>query len=173
MSQDDKKALVPRPGSEIARPSNRRNPVISRMSRDLLARAQAQELRAARFRIGEYELREPDYKQVLQWAESLGITPEAVLVELGMCRIEPTPLEKVEPIAFRVADGAITSLAWDFEYLPQCPEPWQSDLVIQMLGLEGGWRVGGESLPHVTNLRLTFGKLNTLRCSGLVLLCQI
>ena len=45
---DNKKALVLRQGSDIAWSSNRRSPVISRMSRDLLARSRTQELRTLR-----------------------------------------------------------------------------------------------------------------------------
>lgn len=65
--QDSKSnALVPRPGTGLAEVSRRTNPVIARMTRDVLARAQAQALSAARFRIGEYLLREPDYRQMLE-----------------------------------------------------------------------------------------------------------
>jgi hypothetical protein len=55
-------ALVPRPGTGLAETGRRTHPVISRMSRDVLARAKAQQgLSKARFRLGKYAFREPDY----------------------------------------------------------------------------------------------------------------
>ncbi|MEA3643733.1 MAG: leucine-rich repeat domain-containing protein [Lamprobacter sp.] len=158
MSQDDKKALVPRPGSEIARPSNRRNPVISRMSRDLLARAQAQQLHAARFRIGDYELREPDYRQILKWAKTLNTSPDAILKTLSEHPVLP-PQEFVddnEPIELSVVDGAIVSLPWDFGYLPYIPNKWEAGLCICTLAFEGSVylsNLGTEIKPILPKLK--------------------
>ena len=68
MSADDNRefssnALVPRPGTGLAETGRRTHPVLARMSRDLLARAEAQGLSTARYRLGKYVFREPDYRQ--------------------------------------------------------------------------------------------------------------
>ncbi|WP_201069359.1 MULTISPECIES: hypothetical protein [Thiorhodovibrio] len=54
------------------------------VTRDILARAQA--LSAARFPIGEYLLREQDYRQILDWADHLSMEPEAVIQHLARSR---------------------------------------------------------------------------------------
>jgi hypothetical protein len=70
------KAIVPRSGTDIAETTRRPNPVIARMTNDVLARAEARGLSAARYRVGGYLLREPDHRQILHWAEALSMTPE-------------------------------------------------------------------------------------------------
>lgn len=50
-------AIVRLPGTDMAETSRRAHPVIARMTRDVLARAEAQGLDLARYRIGDYLLR--------------------------------------------------------------------------------------------------------------------
>ena len=71
MAHGKKDSLVHRPGTGLAGQERRTSPVIARMTRDVLARAAAHGLSQARFRIGEHLLREPDYRQILSWAEAL------------------------------------------------------------------------------------------------------
>jgi hypothetical protein len=131
-------ALVPRPGTGLAETGRRTHPVISRMSRDVLARAKAQQgLSKARFRLGKYAFREPDYRQILDWAEALGESPEWVLEQLEASRMKPETWEHWEPITFVVEDGAIRSLVLDFERLPMTLKPWRKGLLIREMGLIG------------------------------------
>ena len=154
MENKKKRDLVSRPGTDLAGQQRRTNPVIARMTGDLLARARAHDLSAARFRIGEYLLREPDYRQILHWAEALGMAPEGVLEELAASRVEPKEWEHwmdSEPIAFALEDGAIVSLAWDFDRMPLIPETWQEGLQIRTLGFQkGDWPDASTALrPHL------------------------
>jgi hypothetical protein len=126
MQSDDNKALIHRPGAAISPAGGRRtNPVIARVTEDALARARSarKEIRQARFRIGEYELREPDYRQILDWAAALEKAPEWVLAQLEESRIEPEEwsIKDFEPIKWIVEDGAILSLAWSFRRLTIMP----------------------------------------------------
>lgn len=158
MTGEGKKALVSRPDSEIAGPYKRRSPVLERMTRDVLSRAQARDLSAARFRVGEYELRQPDYRQILRWAKQLDMLPEYVLTQLVDSRMEPKFREDREPIAFSVEDGAIVSLVWDFDRLPSIPSVWESGLLVRRLGLTGQW-------PDIeTPLQPFLPHLQILRC---------
>lgn len=142
MSADDhhesrSNALVPRPGTDLAETGRRTNPVIARMTRDVLARVESRGLSTARYRIGDFLLREPDYRQILQWAIALSKTPEWVLVQLADSKLEPEVWDDFEPMAFVLEDGAIRSLVWHFDYLPFVPDQWQKDLLIYSLGFKG------------------------------------
>jgi hypothetical protein len=144
MSSDDHQdstsnALVPHPGTDLTKTGRRTNAVIARMTRDVLARAESHGISTARYRLGQYVLREPDYLQILDWAEALRKAPEWVLTQLEESRLEPNKLQNWEPIAFFVEDGAIRSLVWDFKRLPVVPESWRLGLLIQTLGLMGKW----------------------------------
>lgn len=140
MTDKLEKALVHRPTTGLVGSDRRTSPVIARMTQDVLARAQASGLSRARFRIGDYLLREPDYRQILLWADALGMGPESVLAELAGTRMEPEEdWEKFQTISFIVEDGAILSLVWDFNRLPLIPTSWMPGLQIQMLGFRNDW----------------------------------
>jgi hypothetical protein len=132
-------ALVPRPGTGLAETGRRTHPVLARMSRDLLARAEAQGLSTARYRLGKYVFREPDYRQILDWAEAGGYKPEYILECLEKSRLEPEEHGGCEPIVLIVEDGAILSLVWDFEFLQTLPKNWQKGLLIHTFGLKNPW----------------------------------
>jgi hypothetical protein len=137
MEDDKKNQLVRRPGSELGTPGRRTNRVMEGMTRDILARAKAQGLSAARFRIGDYLLREPDYRQIMRWAEAGGMRPEEVLERLAGSVVElPRSEPGIEPIRFSMEDGAMLSVAWDFERFPFTPDSWESGLLIRELGFE-------------------------------------
>ncbi len=162
MEHDTTHPLVPRPAADIVTPGRRTPRVVAAVTGDILARARAQDLDAARVPLGAYRLRAPDYRQILRWAEGLDLTPEAVLERLAECRVEPRVLGAWEPIAFVVEDGAILSLAWDFERLPMIPGDWEAGLRIRQLGLHGR-RWQDPNIP----LRPSLANLNILRCGGI------
>ena len=164
MADETKNALIQRPGTGLAGTGPHTSPVIARMTRDVLARAQAGGVSLARFRIGEYLLREPDYRQIRRWAESLGMTPEALLAQLAWCRLELFR-EDVEPFEFTIEDGAIVSLVWNFDRLPFCPAPWEPGLLVRALGLV--FRYLGRRPGPVTPLRPVLPLLQTLICRDL------
>ena len=137
------------------------------MVEDALALVRKREISAARFRIGEYELREPDYRQIRRWAEALGKSPEEVLATLAACRVELEVNfmeqweEEREPVAFEIKDGYIVSLAWDFNRLPLIPENWEPGLRIRTLGYTGGW-------PNLSaTLRPCLRQLESLVCGNI------
>ena len=74
MSTNDSKALIPQGSGSLSRIKPRRaNPIMQRMTRDILALIEEQNrLEQARFTLGDYEFREPDYQQILCWAEAWG-----------------------------------------------------------------------------------------------------
>src|SRR5712691_11101712 len=74
-------SLVPRPASAIENTSPGIRRVLSGIVADALALAQKPKsvTAEAKFRIGEYEWCEPDYRQILTWAKALCLEPEEVV----------------------------------------------------------------------------------------------
>jgi hypothetical protein len=133
MARNDKQTPMLQPAASRVDTRRRTIPALAHMAREVPAP------RDTRHRIGEYELREPDYRQILQWSDDLGMSPEQVVAQLAASRVEPMWWEDRHPIAFVVEDGAIVSLAWDFQRLSSVPDAWQEGLRIRELGFTGNW----------------------------------
>ncbi len=143
MTEETKNFLIHRSGTNLANVDKGNNPVLNRMTQDVLARAQERGLNQARFRIGHYLLREPDYRQILFWSEALGMAPDAVLAVLAKTRSEPHYPGYFEPITFSLSDGAIFSLAWNWALLPLIPAICMPGLHIRRLGIYCIWPCDG------------------------------
>jgi hypothetical protein len=84
MTEDDRKALVARPSAALEKASVGAESVLSRIVADalVLARSRASSLASARFRVGRYEFRDADHRQILLWAKALEKTPEKIIETL-------------------------------------------------------------------------------------------
>ena len=140
MTTPDSLPIVPRPGAAIVKRSAGAENILARMTSDILdlAQAHATTIKEARFKIGAYELREADYQQILLWAQALALPPLTVITHLANSVCEnfygPPPAAR---ILFALDDGAITSLAWDFEKLPLDNFQWVTGLRVDQLGFMG------------------------------------
>jgi len=88
------------------------------MVTDTLALAKKEQFipTTARFRIGEYEWCEPDYRQILIWAKTLRLEPEEVIQRLQDGKDDGlVPAESWGGTQF--ADGRLLKINWDFELL--------------------------------------------------------
>ena len=134
--------------------------VLERIWSGLLAIVRAKRVSSeqARFKIGAYELCEPDYWQIIQWAEALGDSPEVVLKVLEGTRF--SSVRDGLTIDFTVVEGCISSLVWDFAKLPLDAIPWRDDLSIRAL-------VYQSDLPSIFLPRTFPAGLRTLVCNGL------
>ena len=167
-STDEKHAgsLIPRPNSSLATVDHGGN-VVSRMVEDALAIARRRDLVSVgkRFRIGSFELCEPDYRQLLRWAKALKWSPEVVLDTLASLSYWRRPDEYIilrrEEISFRIENGSIRDLVWDGERLPLENFEWEADLGIQTLGIL-------KRMPKWLPTE-TLGSLRTLDVNGLLL----
>ena len=160
MTKDNNNGLIHRPTTEITKQGGGTSPVIARMSQDVLDRANA------RFRLGEYLLREPDYNQILLWAEAMEMSPEQVIkvlstfgsgsgFSLGSTAI-PHLLSKTVPLS--VWCGVMHEL-------PYGPDIWRDDLSIRELVL---WNWNESPDLGITNLVLPrLSQLVSLECSNL------
>ena len=133
MEEKKTKEIVLSTGKELARQEERTSPIIERISRDVITRAEAQGLSQSRFRLGNYLLREPDYQQILLWAEAMDMSPLKVL----QCLADAVHSDEGFPyseLSFAVENGAIVSMFWDFDVLPIVPNTWMKGLQIRDLG---------------------------------------
>lgn len=104
------------------------------MTEDLLAQARQTQVQQARVRLGDYELREPDHRQICVWAGALAMTPENLLAELARSQLIPRVGEKIQPLNFALEDGVLRNLVWDFDRLPVFPDLWVKGLRLRSLG---------------------------------------
>jgi hypothetical protein len=116
--------------SGLSGPMRAANPILRRMSEDMLRRAKACEPKEERFHLGNYTFRRPDYNQILAWARALEMDPLQLLAVLEETRwkAEEGLLEKhilKKYIKFEVEEGSIISIAWDFERLPILSADWE------------------------------------------------
>lgn len=84
MDEENKNALVPRPSGAIEKAVPGVKRILSGMVTDALALASREQraLTPSKFRIGDYEWCEPDYRQILIWSEETGLKPEEVIARL-------------------------------------------------------------------------------------------
>ena len=140
MTTPESLPIVPRPSTAIVKRSAGAETILARMTSDILdlAQAHATAIKGARFKIGAYELREADYQQILLWAQALALPPLTVITHLANSVCEnfggDPPASR---ILFALDDGAITSLAWDFEKLPLKIFQWVTGLRVEQLGFMG------------------------------------
>jgi hypothetical protein len=112
MDEERRKSLVVRPSVAVGRPRGGAESVLSRIVSDALvsARSHVTSLSAARFRVGSYEFRDADYRQILLWANALEITPEKIIETFE--NTQRMYLSENDWISFEVEDG--------YRYLLSC-----------------------------------------------------
>lgn len=158
------KSLVNKPTNEISLTSKKRLGVISRMTEDVLdvARNYTTSISQKRFVIGDYELREPDYQQIVLWAEML----EMETVEVFHC-LEKETISLVKnyhtegDISFLVEDGAIISLIINFDILPLSNFKWVDGISIQIIGFKNKF------LGNSNDFFIKIPSLEVLDCSNI------
>ena len=136
----------------------------TRMAENLLDVARSQERALAaqrRYRIGDYEFREADHSQIQRWARMLGMEPKKVVEALASSQKKNS--NNVIEADFRVADGAIASLVWDFELLPLTDWAWGRGLQIWRLGILNAPQGSLPTLPeYLRNLFCDDNRLTSL-----------
>ena len=144
-------ALITRGPSAVEKLGTGSRTILSQMVWDalVLAKPKGSALAVSRFRIGDYEFCDPDYRQKLQWAKALRVEPEEIVRRM-----------ESEKNTFAVIDGKIDSLVWNFELLPITNFEWLSGLSITKLIFKG---VSQKS----PNLSLRLKSLIWLECNDI------
>lgn len=169
-SEDDSRSIIPLPDASLAIAGPEGGRKLSEMNADLLALA-----RGPIHKIGEYEWCEPDYRQILLWAEQLALEPEEVIRRTLDRRNltlfysekagawEESNSQIYEETVFR--DGRIFRLNWDFDLLPVSVFSWVEGLALEELRFAAS-RAQVQAPPK---LALTLTSLRQLHCAGLSL----
>jgi len=135
MDENNEKALVPRPSTAVDKAGSGPNRILSTMVADALAVAnREQRMPSTKFRIGDYEWCEPDYKQILIWAKATGLKPEEVIARLLDQQPNFFPFFEEPPFM----DGRLLNVKWEDLRLLRCGwQEWVTGLEITRLHFVG------------------------------------
>lgn len=112
MSTNDERSLIPVSDRLLASPAAAAERILSAMVGETLVVAREEAVaQGARFRIGDYHWCEPDYRQILLWADALKVEPATVIGKL-------VAGEESKEVATRFQDGRMLSLSWNLDELP-------------------------------------------------------
>lgn len=159
-------SLIPQPSTSVTTTSDEGS-IVSRMLGVALETARhqaAQEVRKT-FTVGDFELREPDYRQVLRWANSLGWKPEEVLGELS--NLSAKQRDGSSTAKLHIENGLIKQLVWDGDRLPIREFEWEFGLELELLAIVGrmpDWN-SANKLPSLQTLWINFLELIKLDLS--------
>jgi hypothetical protein len=162
MTDDEDRSLVPLADATLALARPEAGSVLSKMVCETLTLAR----RVPLFKIGEYEWCEPDYRQILLWAQQLALEPEEVIRRLMDRRSLHRPDMDSRVYQETVFEnGRIVKLNWDFALLPLAVFEWVEDLDIDYLRV-----VSSQYDPNATPvLKLSLPRLRELICSAVPL----
>ncbi len=175
MNDDEKFALVPKSPSGLKKVEPVAKTVLSGMVQDTL------DLAAKRRRVGNVDFCEPDYLQLMAWAEQLKLPPDEVLRRLkdGI---------RCEGYETRIENGKFIKLNWDAGILPATEFTISFPLKITDLSFvpihgiaEDAWEPGSPSsvddlewpsdhdwnnrVKHISTVALP--QLKSLQCAGI------
>ena len=161
MPNDEDRSLIPLPDSSLGNTAAGAGRKMSAMVEETLVLArQEAAARTNRFKIGDHVCCEPDYHQILLWAETLKIEPVTVIERLlydGTFFSIRVPSFPGEWHSTRFENGRIETLYWDRRLLPLREFRWVEGLQITALqfsfAYETAWKVSGLPLP-LPHLRL-------------------
>lgn len=169
MTKEERNALVrPSPGA-VEKMGTGASNILSHMVSDAIgvARSQEKQLAETRFRIGNYEFRSPDYRQILLWAEALKIDPITVVERLENAFTHALDDDTYRINSFCVENGAIVSVVWDFESLPLSRLEWVEGLSICEIVFQGAQGAPIDISRRLPSLRRLMVAGNDLRALDL------
>jgi hypothetical protein len=167
MADKENTALIPLPAGALQNLGTGPQNILSVMVSDALAlarqREQEKSLVAARYRLGNFEFRDPDYRQILIWAKALELEPEEFVDQLehsfefaaeGCQQVEGHKLKGMshflrikDTVALKVEDGAIVYLKWNLDIFPITHFEWVDRLRIKGIGF---WRFRTNNSTEIT-----------------------
>ena len=157
MPDENNRSLISLPDASLALARPKSGRVLSELVGDTLALALGKPLR----KIGEYEWCEPDYRQILLWAEALGLEPEEVIRRLLDRRTLHMPERDRTVFQETVFEnGRIVKLNWDLNLLPISNFEWIEGLEIDYLRLAFWQYDESARVP----LKVSLPKLRELNC---------
>jgi Leucine-rich repeat (LRR) protein len=158
---DESLPLVPLAGSQLARHGSGGGRILDDMVSSALTTSQKEGALIPRYRIGDIDFCEPDYRQMLLWAEDMEMTPEEVL--LALWNEEDTLFHKLGPSydSFNktyIREGRLKRLYWNFDRLLIYRFDWLEELELEAVEFVGD--------ALTTSLALASRSLLSLDCMG-------
>lgn len=158
---EDKHQLIPHTGSALARSGSLGGRILSEMVDAALSFSRAEDALVPRFKIGEHVFCEPDYEQLILWADALRMDPDKVLSHL----LTGNPDEGWEDKKTLIKHGRMVRIGWNINLLPLDKFEWVNGLVIESITfyLNNDWVIGREHKKFVLSLPLK--KLHSFFCT--------
>ncbi len=139
MEPNQDRSLIPSPSHELTAQTISQNRILGDMVEHTLALGRQEAVaQTARFRIGDYAWCEPDYRQILLWAETLKMEPLMVIGKL-----------LADERSSKTADGLMRSLLWDLVELPLSDFKFVADSAIESLQLVDSNTKAGQLLAAI------------------------
>ncbi len=165
MNEPDKFALMPRRAGALEKAEPGAKRIVSGMVADTLALVPKAIFAAhsVSFRIGQYEWCEPDYRQILMWAEKTGKRPEAII-------------QRLVEMKSSFSEGRLIEVNWDEGSMLIRKMHFITGLRIKLFHLCGGGRLVGfisthkNPRPGVTRMDYEVSEINLLGLSELEVL---
>ena len=129
-------SMISRPSRELTTALTGGNRILSVMVEETLALGRKEVIEHnACFKIGAYEWCEPDYRQILLWAEALKMEPLTVIEKL--IRGEDSSKDSSKDVTTKFKNGRMLSLSWNLETLPLSDFQSVEGLIIEKLRIYG------------------------------------
>ncbi len=173
---DNNLPIIPHLGSTLVRAGPLGGRIVLDMVNAALSFSRADAALVPQYTIGEHVFCEPDYRQMLLWAKSLGMEPAEVArrllfqnnslasffsFNLRMALRKHSSILGNDPV---FKDGRIHQLYWDMQLLPLERFDWVDGLVIEAITFKSS---GALSRPREFSLSLPLPNLRSLFCTSM------
>jgi hypothetical protein len=173
---DNNLPIIPHLGSTLVRAGPLGGRIVLDMVNAALSFSRADTALVPQYTIGEHVFCEPDYRQMLLWAKTLGMEPAEVVrrllfqsnslasffsFNLHMVLRKHGSIPGNDPV---FKDGRINQLYWDMQLLPLERFEWVDGLVIEAITFKSS---GALSRPRELNLSLPLPNLRSLFCTSM------
>ena len=124
MADHEEYSLIPLPDVSLANTTVSAQRIMSAMVEETLAltRREQASIQAAKWKIGDYEFCEPDYRQILHWAAALALAPEIFIERLlndqSLNVMTTQDVDTPDWAGTRFENGQIVAIHWDLALLP-------------------------------------------------------
>ena len=168
MPDNEDRSLISLHDGSLANTAVGAQRIMSAMVGEMLALTRQEQagIQSAKRKIGDYEFCDPDYRQILLWAEAMSLEPLTVIERLlddGTLFGLGEPGHSTDWTLTRFSNGRIETLYWDRRQLPLRKFEWVEGLEITSFAFSNEYQPPWK----ITALSLPLPKLRFLLCAHL------